>query len=181
MPSSEDPRPLLGEPLSLDLLNTIWIDSGGSHDLLDDLAGLRIWLAGTGRPELSEVSEKVRESLVHAREVLRSYVTGQNAAAAQDELNAILGRGRLVRGLGPTGPATTVKTDAPAELAAWTALDDYLSLLERDPSRIRHCAHPDCVLHFYDVSPKANRRWCSMAGCGNRAKAARHYARVKER
>ncbi|WP_433023369.1 CGNR zinc finger domain-containing protein [Kribbella sp. CA-294648] len=35
-------------------------------------------------------------------------------------------------------------------------------------------------MHFYDSSRKANRRWCSMAGCGNRAKAARHYARSKD-
>jgi predicted RNA-binding Zn ribbon-like protein len=181
MPNVEDPRPLLGEPLSLDLLNTIWVDSAGSHDLLDDLSGLRIWLAGTGRPELSEISEAARESLVHTREVLRAYVTGQGGVAADDELNRILARGRLVRRLGPDGPTMTAEVDDLAELAAWTALDDYLGLLDRDPSRIRKCAHPDCVLHFYDVSPKANRRWCSMAGCGNRAKAARHYARIKER
>ncbi len=69
--------------------------------------------------------------------------------------------------------------DDPADLISWLAADDYLRLLEQDPTRIRACAHPDCVLHFYDISRKANRRWCSMAGCGNRAKAARHYARSK--
>jgi predicted RNA-binding Zn ribbon-like protein len=31
------------------------------------------------------------------------------------------------------------------------------------------------VLYFFD--PTGRRRWCSMAGCGNRAKAKRHYAR----
>jgi predicted RNA-binding Zn ribbon-like protein len=35
-------------------------------------------------------------------------------------------------------------------------------------------------LYFYDTSPKRSRRWCSMATCGNRAKAARHYARSKD-
>lgn len=45
------------------------------------------------------------------------------------------------------------------------------------PDRIRRCAHPDCVLFFYDTSKNGTRRWHSMATCGNRTKAARHYAK----
>jgi predicted RNA-binding Zn ribbon-like protein len=36
------------------------------------------------------------------------------------------------------------------------------------------------VLHFFDVSKNGTRRWCSMSGCGNRAKARRHYARSRQ-
>jgi predicted RNA-binding Zn ribbon-like protein len=32
---------------------------------------------------------------------------------------------------------------------------------------------------FFDGTKNAARRWCDMATCGNRAKAARHRARVK--
>jgi predicted RNA-binding Zn ribbon-like protein len=32
---------------------------------------------------------------------------------------------------------------------------------------------------FYDTSRTGRRRWCDMATCGNRAKAARHRARSK--
>jgi predicted RNA-binding Zn ribbon-like protein len=32
---------------------------------------------------------------------------------------------------------------------------------------------------FFDSSPTGRRRWCDMATCGNRAKAARHRARAK--
>jgi predicted RNA-binding Zn ribbon-like protein len=67
----------------------------------------------------------------------------------------------------------------PARQAGWLAAVNYAELLAKDASRIRRCAHAQCVLHFYDTSPKRSRRWCSMAGCGNRAKAARHYARSK--
>jgi predicted RNA-binding Zn ribbon-like protein len=35
------------------------------------------------------------------------------------------------------------------------------------------------VLHFYDSSRGGPRQWCSMAGCGNRAKARRHYERAR--
>jgi len=32
---------------------------------------------------------------------------------------------------------------------------------------------------FYDISRTGRRRWCDMATCGNRAKAARHRARAR--
>lgn len=43
-PSGADPRPLTGEPLAIDLLNTRWIDGDGPHDLLDSVSGLAVWL-----------------------------------------------------------------------------------------------------------------------------------------
>jgi predicted RNA-binding Zn ribbon-like protein len=46
-----------------------------------------------------------------------------------------------------------------------------------DPSRLRVCANDECRWVFRDSSRSGRRRWCSMATCGNRAKAARHRAR----
>jgi predicted RNA-binding Zn ribbon-like protein len=48
-----------------------------------------------------------------------------------------------------------------------------------DADRIRICANEQCAYPFYDSSRTGRRRWCDMASCGNRAKAARHRARVK--
>jgi predicted RNA-binding Zn ribbon-like protein len=42
---------------------------------------------------------------------------------------------------------------------------------------VRQCAGDPCGWLFLDTSRKRNRRWCSMADCGNRAKARRHRAR----
>ena len=42
---------------------------------------------------------------------------------------------------------------------------------------IRRCAGHDCSLMFLDRTKAHARRWCSMALCGNRAKAAAHRAR----
>jgi len=53
------------------------------------------------------------------------------------------------------------------------------TLLHGDRSRIRTCAHPDCTLNFYDDSKNGTRRWCTMSGCGNRAKAAAFLQRKK--
>jgi predicted RNA-binding Zn ribbon-like protein len=47
-------------------------------------------------------------------------------------------------------------------------------------SRVRQCANPACLWLFVDDSKAGTRRWCSMASCGNRAKANRHYARLKQ-
>ena len=49
-----------------------------------------------------------------------------------------------------------------------------------EPERIRICANDQCRWVFYDTSRTSRRRWCDMATCGNRAKAARHRARAKE-
>ena len=43
-----------------------------------------------------------------------------------------------------------------------------------DDLDLRACLAPGCVLYFIKDHPR--REWCSN-GCGNRARAARHYAR----
>ena len=40
--------------------------------------------------------------------------------------------------------------------------------------RLRICPGPGCRGRFLDDSPAGRRRWCSMAACGNRSKAAAH-------
>ena len=55
-----------------------------------------------------------------------------------------------------------------------------LHLLAESAGRIKQCAHPHCVLWFYDTSKNGTRRWHSMTTCGNRAKAARHYAAKRD-
>jgi predicted RNA-binding Zn ribbon-like protein len=53
-------------------------------------------------------------------------------------------------------------------------------LAGRRLARVRQCANPQCRWLFLDDSKSGNRRWCSMATCGNRAKAHRHYAKQRE-
>ena len=47
------------------------------------------------------------------------------------------------------------------------------------PERFRVCANDSCRWTFFDSSPTGRRRWCDMATCGNRAKAARHRAKAR--
>jgi len=69
-----------------------------------------------------------------------------------------------------------------------SALDEPLAritqgvveVLAGEQSRyVSRCHDVECGWLFLDKSPARRRRWCSMADCGNRAKARRHYAKVK--
>jgi predicted RNA-binding Zn ribbon-like protein len=168
-----DPRPLLGEPLPLDLVNTRWTDDQGAHDLLELPGGLAIWLSSAGLADTVPETPETLDALRATRDAL--------ARGDADRLNETLRHGRIGRRLGPDGPENVVETDTPGWLAAWLAAEHYLRLLEQDPARIRDCANPGCTLRFYDVSKAGARRWCSMAACGNRAKARSHYARQHRR
>ena len=60
----------------------------------------------------------------------------------------------------------------------WSAGD----LILNAPSRpIRRCANEECLWLFIDQSKNSTRRWCDMNSCGNRAKARRHYAKIRGR
>jgi len=167
-----DPRPHVGEPLALDLLNTRWIDNG-PRDLLTDVAGLRIWLTSAGLDDRAPADERTLEALLAARTAIHDALRH----GARGALNDVLGHGRIRRCLTDDGPIDVPDVADPAWLPAWLAADDLLRLITRAPDRIRQCAHPECVLFFFDTSKNGTRRWHSMATCGNRTKAARHYAK----
>jgi predicted RNA-binding Zn ribbon-like protein len=46
-------------------------------------------------------------------------------------------------------------------------------------ARVKICPGAGCAWLFLDRSRNGTRRWCDMSVCGNRAKARRHYARVR--
>ncbi len=71
--------------------------------------------------------------------------------------------------------------EAPADpvrhALAQIALDAATMLGTDQRGRVRICASETCSARFYDASRAGTRRWCSMSGCGNTAKARRHRAR----
>ncbi len=170
-----DPRPHLGEPLALDLLNTRW-NSDGPQDLLTDTTGLDIWLTSAGLAGRATADEATRAAVLAARDAIHDVVSTDDPRA-RAALNAVLAHGRIRRTLTESGPAAEPEVADPAWLPAWLAAANLLDLLAAAPDRIRQCAHEECVLFFYDTSKNGTRRWHSMATCGNRAKAARHYAK----
>jgi predicted RNA-binding Zn ribbon-like protein len=162
-----DPRPLTGEPLPLDLLNTTWMAADGLRDLLVDERGARGWLDLHGFTEAPADPGPLRE----AREALRAVLLDRNAVAG---INAVLARGGerpVLRAGGVIGRALDA---APEWRVPWACAAELAALLESRGDRVRGCANSECVLWFLDTSRPGTRRWCSMAACGNRDKAVRH-------
>ncbi|WP_405967230.1 CGNR zinc finger domain-containing protein [Streptomyces sp. NBC_00015] len=172
-----DPRPLTGEPLALDLLNTRWVREGAVEDLLRDPEGLAVWLAANGLDGRFAADAATLRHTLRARDAIEAAVDGPADTVGVD---TVLGHGRIRPTLTAEGPGERAEFRDGTWGPGWLAARNYLELLSTAPDRIRHCAHEACVLHFFDTSRNGTRRWCSMAACGNRAKASRHYARAKD-
>ena len=116
------------------------------------------------------------ERVVEDEPVPREAVDGVNALLA-----GRLGRDELVRSGEGFERRFRWEAREPEHLLAPLA-DSAADLLSRDdPSLVRRCENPECVLLFYDTSRTHARRWCSMATCGNRMKVRAHLERVRGR
>jgi predicted RNA-binding Zn ribbon-like protein len=59
------------------------------------------------------------------------------------------------------------------------AIGEFICL--NDFKYVKPCKNHKCVLWFHDISKNRTRNWCSMAICGNRAKAAAYRERKKSK
>ena len=80
-------------------------------------------------------------------------------------------------------PVVTLRPDRTLERSgSWRAglaavARDGLALVDPGEAALKWCADPVCTHPFLDRSRGHRRRWCEMAGCGDRAKAAAYRAR----
>jgi predicted RNA-binding Zn ribbon-like protein len=84
---------------------------------------------------------------------------------------------RLVVVAGSPRLETVDAAESPLAILAPIALAAGELVVHADPARLRRCAAEDCSNWFLDTSKGGQRRWCSMARCGNRSKAARYRQR----
>ena len=174
-----DPRALPDQPLALDLVNTEFLPDGMLVDLLATAESTRAWLTAAGLDEsASGPLNPTRAALRQARAAIMDALSGREVAP----LNEVLSHGHVRLSVSADlAPLRTLDADDPAWQPAVMAAANLLDLLEQAPDRIKHCENPACVLWFFDTTRNGTRRWCSMAVCGNRMKAKRHYDRVKAR
>jgi predicted RNA-binding Zn ribbon-like protein len=182
----EFPFPLLGEPISLDLVNTRIRTGAAAADLLDEPQALGAWLAAeSGRVQWSGTVDAADLLAVRAlRDAIARLLTARRAHTrpspeALRALNAVLLASATATGLtwtehGPLATTCPARSQRDALLYA-IAMDAVTLLTSHDAELLRTCAHPDCTLQFIARNPR--RRWCSATTCGNRARVARHYVR----
>jgi predicted RNA-binding Zn ribbon-like protein len=158
-------------------------------------AHLALWAAENGLMDRAEVAHlrplatsaeaaAVLARALRLREALRDVLVGSGAAGSWAEVNAEVraaaGRVRLVPSPSRSGwelaspdPGERRRLALPLLAVAWSAADLLVTI---GPAGVAACPGDGCGWLFHD--PRGRRRWCSMAWCGNRAKARRHAARM---
>jgi predicted RNA-binding Zn ribbon-like protein len=194
-----------GEPVAVELMNTVWADREGIHDALATTRGAASWwdevsgrlpdvrsLRGTTRTALTSPEAAELRALRDAIRVVAAAVTrdprtvpdahGRDLVTVDDAISAIntaagsLPTLLLRRADGDVTAARRAANPPGARIAGFAV--DAVPLLAGDDERgaLRACLAPGCVLFF--VQDHALREWCSPA-CGNRARVARHYRRAQ--
>jgi len=157
------------------------LDGEDGADLLSSPPALAAWFREHG---LMRAQTATAADLAHARrvrEALRALLLENNGLSTRKEAAAALdgaarrarlgvrfraGEGRLEAGSGGADGAL-------GRLLAITAA----SMLEGTWARLKACRAEDCRWAFYDHARNHSRTWCSMAVCGNRAKARAYRSR----
>jgi predicted RNA-binding Zn ribbon-like protein len=160
------------EGFLLDLLNSTPVVDGVPTDELADTDRALGWLAGFGglgtEAELREVLE--------VRRALQAVVRGEKPASV---LGPALRGVAYVPGISDGQVSWTLRVAPSRELAVRAVLA-WDALASDSPGRLRPCANDECRLFLIDRSKANAARWCSMAVCGNRMKARRHYQRARQ-
>ena len=203
MTSSTDPRPdafFVGDHLAMDFLNSVAMPSGEWIEWLVNGADLVNWLLQAGvidakiakrfRSENTRALDDVAAEARVLREWLRNFAKQhagkpfrQNILKELEPLNQLLARDGVYFQIGASdGNAPSMQ-----KMRRWEKPEELLSpiaeaigdlVCHADFNFIRSCENVACTLMFYDRTKSHARRWCSMAVCGNRAKAAAHRARI---
>lgn len=155
------------------LLNSVHVPD---HDdqLADSRAGrwLEEW---TGDPRDAEVRAEACVPLRELREGIRQLAAAREGGVPEpgvvDRAAAVLRTTPLVLELGET-PRLGAAGDVGPVGRAVAAVAGLLPAVHAtgEWGRVKVCASTECQWAFLDGSRNRSRRWCSMSGCGNRAK-----------
>jgi len=126
------------------------------------------------RPQDLALTRSIREGL---RSVLVGHAGHPTDRSDLEALNLSLADVPVRLTFSTDGHHFSSATDTPTGRALSQLVDAIRQSAEDDTwTRLKVCARDTCRWAFYDASRNKTRRWCSMAGCGNRAKMRRAYA-----
>ena len=153
----------------------------GPRDLLAGPDDLARWFVAAG---LAQERPKVTARVLHRARELREAIYRLAIARARKRPFPEADRALLNRRAAGATPAPYL--DRNGSLRTTGSASELLSLIARAAvelfgsaagDRIRRCQGSGCALLFVDTSRSGARKWCSMAGCGNKAKVASFRAR----
>jgi predicted RNA-binding Zn ribbon-like protein len=166
-------EPAPDEDFLLALLNSTPVIDGVPADDLADPARARAWLTSVGGTGTDTELRHVRA----VRAALQAVVRG---ARPPDVLAPFLRHAARVPEL-TGGRVGWILRIAPERGLALRAVLAWDAVVRQYPGRLRPCANDECRLFLLDRTKNNTARWCSMAACGNRMKARRHYQRARLR
>ncbi len=192
----------VGGNLSIDFTNTV--NSRWSGEIRDKFSGYQDLVAWNRQASIIQEEEVLRlleeaerkpsaakKALTEAIE-LREVIYRVFAAAATDRTPADTDIEAFNRKLAEAMTHARIEPLLGGFVWRWEesdALDRMLWPIARSAAdlltshelgRVKTCGSDDCGWLFLDTSRNGSRRWCDMSDCGNRAKARRHYHRVKK-
>ncbi|GAA3904864.1 CGNR zinc finger domain-containing protein [Streptomyces lacrimifluminis] len=165
---------------ALDFVGTVQNRRDDALDLLTTPADLTDWSVASGA--LDSPASATRADLttaLHLREAIyRLVVASTNGSLLPPEdcavVNRAAGRNPVRCELLPDG---TVVRHGTIGAVLSTLARDAVELITLTPEQVKECAAPRCTRLYVDRSHRGSRRWCDMARCGNRAKAALYRSR----
>jgi predicted RNA-binding Zn ribbon-like protein len=191
---------LIGNELAVDFANTVYAPAGGGSTLAR-WADLVDFLAATGTIAATAVAPlRARQQATPGacalalsealalRSTLRQILPALSAGKPMrpgwvHAINQILrfetGCPRIVGGRDRFRLAFSPSDDRPVRLLGPIVHSAARLIVAGVNAKVRKCANPRCILYFRDTSRTGRRRWCSMAGCGNRAKVSAFLARSR--
>lgn len=173
-----------GRP-SLDFVGTRkWRRSNTPEEHLEAPIDFTRWTVAAGlvddaptvtAEELAKVIQ-VRESLYRTL----SAAVFRQPASAEDitRLNRVARKPGIAMQMRPDGDVTA--QGAVTQVLSTLVRDAFDLLAHAGTNDIRECANDACTRLYLDTSRGRTRRWCGMAECGNRAKAARFRNRHRD-
>jgi len=181
--------PLVGDHLALDMLNTEARDDGTAIDFWTSADDVLAWLSRQSIAAKGVVNHQELLAQAHALRTLARRLIVRRQEGKSDTDADIAGLNRYLHASvsaphlerDDEGQLKLTRTASGATVAALLGpLAEAVAqlLVEGDFALVRQCEHPDCILWFYDRTKSHKRRWCSMAVCGNRYKAAQFRQRA---
>jgi predicted RNA-binding Zn ribbon-like protein len=154
-------------------VNTNDVEEGSEQ--LADPHGLRKWLADHGLAR-GKFSEDDRRRAIELREALRALLVANNGEPLEQSAIETLNRSAERAGMVVRFDREGRSALSPGGGGIDAALGSILAIVHRSMaegtwSRLKACQSDTCQWAFYDHSKNRSGTWCSMAVCGNRAKA----------